>query len=156
MSDISRESEVSQALQVLRGRLAHRVKKDTMGPEVKEDPRAPQEPLARPDHRDLRDPREMEYTSDGVGFKDRMRRVQDPWRVVWSSSLLLCQETQECAAPEDSVANRASLVKLVKKDLKGTLDLPGRPVIKVTEVNRGGLENRVPKDQTGPEVPPDP
>lgn len=73
-----------------------------------------------------------------------------------SWNLLLCLETQELAAPEDSAAYQACPVLPVKKDLKATLDCLDLPVVKVTEERPEDLETRAPLDLTGQEEHLDP
>lgn len=78
MSDISRECEELLVVKVLRVHQVQRAKKDTMDLEGKEDPRDYRDPLARPDHRVLRDPPGMESMLDGAGYRDQMKKAQAP------------------------------------------------------------------------------
>lgn len=151
--DTSREKEEFPALQDLRAHREQRVQKDTTDQEEKEDHRDFQDPLEQLDSRVLRGHQGMEFMSDGVDFKDQVKRVQAPWPAVLSWNHRLCQETQDLAAPEESVAYQACLVKRVKKDLKGTLDLLDRLVSEVTADQPEDLENLVPLDRTGRGAP---
>lgn len=82
--DTSREKEEFPALQDLRAHQEQRVQKDTTDQEAKEDHRDFQDPLEQLDSRVLRGPQGMEFMSDGVDFKDQVKRVQAPWPAVLS------------------------------------------------------------------------